>query len=65
MIHDVSITNVVTGSVITSTTLGSDTNETATAYDKIWYASGNNTVSNGIALQNQTTAQANFVRNNN
>ena len=62
MVHDVSITNVVTGSVITSGTLGSDTNTIATEYDNIWYTSGDSTASNGIALQNQTTAQANFIR---
>ena len=60
--HDVSITNIVTNSVITSTTLGADTDTASTAHDNIWYASGASTVSNGIALQNQTTAQANFVK---
>ena len=62
VVHDVSITNIVTNSVITSTTLGADTDTASTAHDNIWYASGASTVSNGIALQNQTTAQANFVK---
>lgn len=61
-VHDVSIATVVSGSVITSETFGSDTNSIASKYDKIWYASGNTTVSNGIALQNQETAQAHFVK---
>ena len=54
IVFDVSITNVVTGSVITSNTLGTDTNTVTTNYDSIWYK-GNGTASNGIALQNQTT----------
>jgi len=63
IVNDVSVGTSVTGSVITSTTLGSDTNETSTTYDKIWYATGNDTASNGVALQDQITAQANFVKN--
>jgi len=62
VVHDVSITNIVTNSVITSTTFGADTDTVSTAHDNIWYTSGASTVSNGIALQNQTTAQANFVK---
>jgi len=62
VVTDVSITNIVTGSVITSTTLGADTNTSLTNYDKTWYKTGYNTASNGIALQDQTTAQANFVK---
>jgi len=61
IVHDVSVTNIVTGSVITSNTLGADTNTVSSTYDNIWYASSS-TASNGIALQNQTTAQANFIK---
>jgi hypothetical protein len=61
-VHDASITNVVTGSVITSNTLQASTNTVTSTYDNIWYASGNSTVSNGIALQNQSTSQANFIK---
>jgi len=61
-VQDISITNVVTGSAIKSNTLGTDINVVANTYDSIWYARGSNTVSNGIALQNQTTAQANFIK---
>ena len=46
-----------------STTLDSVTSTASYAGDKIWYASGATTVSNGIALQNQTTTQANFIKN--
>ena len=46
-----------------STTLDSVTSTTSYEGDKIWYASGATTASNGIALQNQTTTQANFIKN--
>jgi len=46
-----------------SSTLGSNVSESAYVGDKIFYASGSTTASNGIALQNQTTTQANFIKN--
>jgi len=46
-----------------STTLDSVTSTTSYEGDKIWYASGATTASNGIALQNQTTTQATFIKN--
>ena len=46
-----------------STTLDSVTSTTSYIGDKIFYASGATTASNGIALQNQTTTQANFIKN--
>jgi len=63
IVNDVSIGNIVTGSVITSSTLGSDTNTVSSTYDSIWYGSGDGTPSNGIALQDQVTTQANFIKN--
>jgi len=61
-VDDLNVGNTVNGSAITSTTLGADTNTSTTAYDKVWYANGINTPSNGIALQDQVTVQANFVK---
>jgi hypothetical protein len=62
MVSDVSISNIVAGSVITSLTLGADTNDSSVTYDNVWYASGDSTASDGVALQDQVTAQANFVK---
>jgi hypothetical protein len=62
IVSDVSVSNIVNGSVITSTTLGADTNALASTYDNIWYAKGINAPSNGIPLQDQVTTQANFIK---
>jgi len=61
-VDDLNVGNTVNGSVITSTTLGADTNMSVYSYDKVWYANGINAPSNGIALQDQVTVQANFVK---
>jgi hypothetical protein len=62
IVNDIGIGNIVSGSAITSTTLGTDTSLVTMTQDKVWYATGNNTPSNGVALQNQVTAQANFIK---
>jgi hypothetical protein len=63
VVNDVSVGSIVIGSVINSSTFGSTTNTTSTTYDKVWYATGGSTPSNGLALQDQITTQANFVKN--
>ena len=62
-VHDFSRKHFIENTEKESTTLDSVTSTTSYAGDKIWYASGATTVSNGIALQNQTTTQANFIKN--
>lgn len=61
-VDDVTTTNLVNGTVVESTTLGADTKTESFSHDNIWYAAGISTPSNGVALQNQTTVQANFVK---
>jgi len=61
-VTDISAQNLVDNTVIETTTLGSDQRESSFSYDKVWYAQGTSTASNGISLQNQTTVQANFVK---
>jgi hypothetical protein len=65
-VNDVSVSSVVPGSIVISGVLnedlGSEMNVIAEKFDSIWYASGTTTPSNGIALQDQTTLQAKFVK---
>ncbi|HHZ97282.1 MAG TPA: hypothetical protein EYN67_17440 [Flavobacteriales bacterium] len=65
-VNDVGIGSVVPGSTIIdgvlNEDLGSEMNVVPEKFDNIWYAPGISTPSNGIALQIQTTTQANFVK---
>ena len=62
IINDVGKGTNVPFSTITSTSFGSDTTDAAKENDSIWYARGIGTVSNGVALQDQITKQALFVK---
>jgi len=62
-VEDFSRKHLIENTEKESITLGSDTSTSSYVGDSIFYASGSNTASNGIALQNQTTTQANFIKN--
>jgi hypothetical protein len=65
-VNDVGFSSIVPGSIVTAGVLnedlGSEMNIVPKEFDSVWYAPGTSTPSNGLALQNQTTLQANFVK---
>jgi len=63
LVEDFSRRHFIEGSEKQSVTFGSDTSTSSYVGDSIFYASGATTASNGIALQNQNTTIANFIKN--